>query len=231
MLGKTLTKLILGIFLGLVLVLVGGCSGQGFQLKSLAKTDIDMVADLHYQESELLLKKLTAKLYKRNPKYLPKVRGYTIDSRLQQLFSHSEKTVYAELAVSGVKAIELSLDPDFSGDRIFALMAGLTDMLKSSYSYQSEFFIYSELDGQKLYYSARNLEIALWRMKTQKLDHNEPLILTDSRQGEAVSHSYERLFGKLIGQQDILAKVVAGKNRRVIKTIAQNVAAMAFIPI
>lgn len=228
--------------LGLVLLL-GGCTGQGFHLKNLAKTDIDMVADAHYQEAELLLKELTVKLYKRNPKYLDLTNEHLglnkehpdkatiIDGRVQQLFDTPGNLVFSELSVSGVAAIELALATNYEGDRIFALMAGLTAMVRQSYGFQSEFFIYSDLDGQQLYHSARNLEIALWRISTYKDDQGQLLILTNSMNGSTYNLSYERLFGKLIALQDILGKIVAGKNQRMIKTIAQNVATMAFIPI
>lgn len=225
-------------------MLLGGCTGQGFHLKNLAKTDIDMVADAHYQEAELLLKELTVKLYKRNPKYLDLTKEHLdhnkehpdkatiIDGRVQQLFGAPGNLVFSELSVSGVDAIELALATNYEGDRIFALMAGLTAMVRQSYGYQSEFFIYSDLDGQQLYHSARNLEIALWRISTYQDDQGQLLILTNSMNNNGMYNlSYERLFGKLIALQDILGKIVAGKNQRMIKTIAQNVATMAFIPI
>jgi hypothetical protein len=224
-----------GVLLGFLLML-SGCGGQGFSLKSLAKTDIDMVADTHYQEAELLLKELTIKLYKRNPRYLYSestavVEDQRIDERVQQLFGATGQLYFAELPKVGVDAIELALDPSFEGDRIFAFMAGLVSMVRQSYGYQSEFFIYSDLDGQRLYHSARNLEIAFWRVETYQDGAGVPLILTNSLSGEIQNLSYERLFGKLIALQDILAKIIAGKNQRMIKTVAQNVATMAFFPI
>lgn len=196
-----------------------------------------MVADAHYQEAELLLKELTVKLYKRNPKYLGLNKEHPdkatiIEGRIQQLFGTPGNIVFSELSVSGVDAIELALATNYEGDRIFALMAGLTAMVRQSYGFQSEFFIYSDLDGQQLYHSARNLEIALWRISTYQDDQGQLLILTNSMNNSGTYNlSYERLFGKLIALQDILGKIVAGKNQRMIKTIAQNVATMAFIPI
>lgn len=222
------------VLLGLVL-LVTGCTGPGFNLKNLVKTDIDMVADAHYQEVESLLKELTIKLYKRNPKCLAAQkdigRVHTVDTRIDQLFSFRERKSFPELSVSGVDAIERALSDDFKGDRVFALMVGLTTMIRQSYSYQFEFFIHSELDGQQLYYSARNLEIALWRISTYKDERGDLFILTNSTNGEIYNLSYERLFGKMIATQDMLAKIIADKNQRFIKTVAQNVATMAFFPI
>lgn len=223
-------RLLVGFFSLCLLVMIG-CSGSSFRVQDLAKTDIDMVADLHYQQVELLLKKLTVKLYKRNPRELQKVPGMTIDLRVTQIFTHPGKPQFAELGSSGIDAIQLSLDPAFEGDRVFALMVGMTGMIREAYGLKTEFFMLSRLDHQKLYHSARNIEIAMWRIRTHLDEQDKALILTNSRKGEGYNLSYERLFGKLIAHQDMLALIIAQKNQRVIKTVALNVASMAFIPL
>lgn len=215
----------------LYLLLMTGCSGSSFRVQDLAKTDIDMVADLHYQQVELLLKELTVKLYKRNPRELQKVPGKTIDLRVTQIFTHPGKPQFAELGGGGIDAMQLSVDPVFRGDRVFALMVGMTGMIRESYGLKTEFFMLSKLDHQKLYHSARNIEIAMWRIRTHLDEQGKALILTNSRRGEGYNLSYERLFGKLIAHQDMLALIIAQKNQRVIKTVALNVASMAFIPL
>lgn len=214
-----------------VCLLLTACGASPFKVQNLAKTDIDMVADAHYRETEALLRKLTVKLYKRNPRELHKSRYRTIDRRVAQIFDIPGRLQFAELPVTGTAAIELSMDPTYGGDRVFALMVGLTDMIRESYGYHTEFFMFSELDAQKLYHSARNIEIALWRITRSDDGSGRPLLLTNSWQGERRNLSYERLFGKLIALQDMLATIMAEKNQRVIKTVAQNVATMAFIPL
>lgn len=218
-----------------ILLTLGGCAGQGFPLENLAKTDIDVVADGHYLEVERILKQLTVKVYKRNPRFLYLGSGFkgerTIESRVQQIFGEPGKLQFEELAVTGAEAIELALDEQYRGDRVFALMVGLTDMLRQSYGYRAEFFMFSELDEQKLYLSARNLEIAIWRINTYLDAQKVPLVLTNSRNGEQHNLSYAQLFGKLIALQDMLAIIVAGHNQRVIRTVALNVASMAFFPL
>lgn len=212
-------------------LLLSACGSSPFKVQNLAKTDIDMVADAHYREVESLLKTLTVKLYKRNPRELHKNPRQTIERRVAQIFALPGRLQFAELPVSGTAAIELSMDPAYSGDRVFALMVGLTDMIRASYGYHEQFYMFSDLDPQKLYHSARNIEIALWRIKRSDDGAGRPLILTDSWRGERRNLSYERLFGKLIALQDMLATIMAEKNQRVIKTVAQNVATMAFIPL
>jgi len=139
--------------------------------------------------------------------------------------------IMAACEITGAEAIELALDEQYRGDRVFALMVGLTDMLRQSYGYRPEFFMFSELDEQKLYLSARNLEIAIWRINTYLDAQKAPLVLTNSRNGEQHNLSYAQLFGKLIALQDMLAIIVAGHNQRVIRTVALNVASMAFFPL
>ncbi|WP_461521792.1 hypothetical protein [Porticoccus sp.] len=212
-------------------LLLSGCGNSPFKVQNLAKTDIDMVADAHYRETELLLKELTVKLYKRNPRELHKVNGQTIDHRVTQIFTAPGKLQFAELPVTGTEAIELSVNPDFRGDRVFALMVGLTEMIRASYGYHTDFYMFSELDHQKLYHSARNIEIALWRIARSEDGSGLPLIVTNSWRSKKQNLSYERLFGKLIAMQDMMAIIMAEKNQRVIKTVALNVATMAFIPL
>jgi uncharacterized HAD superfamily protein len=109
-------------------------------------------------------------------------------------------------------------------------MGGLTDMIRKAYGHNEEFFVYTELKEQNLYLSARNLEIAFWRITSYKNKKGEPFILTNSRNGEIENLSYERLFGKMIALQDMMALISSGKNKRVVKAVVQNVAAKAFFP-
>lgn len=208
-----------------------GCAGQDFRLQNFVKTDIDMVADAHQQEVESLLQQLMVKLYKRNPRNLQLGEKHTVAARTRQIFEVKGRLYPAELPVTGTDAIELALNREYKGDRVFALMVGLVDMIRQSYDYQTEFYMFSELDGQKLYLSARNLEITLWRLTSYLDEQGRPLILTNSLNGELHNLSYERLFGKLIALQDMMGSIVAGKNQRMIKTVAQNVATMAFFPL
>lgn len=217
------------------LIILGGCSAQNFNLKDLAKSDMDEVADHHYKEIESLLRELTIKLYKRNPKYLNVLHGNnnelrSIDFRLKQIFDRPGKSEISEISKYGTEAVELALDNNYGGDRVLAFMAGLTDMIKKSYGYNTEFFIYTELKEQDLYLSARNLEIAFWRLTSYRNLAGEPFILSNSRGSEIENLSYERIFGKMIALQDMLARISSGKNNRMLKTVVQNVATKAFFP-
>ena len=207
-----------------------GCNG--YRMEYLAKSDISFVADAHLQSMETQLREMTGKLYRRNPIQLTRGPGRDIEERIEEIFSRPGELVFRELYErKGIDAMSLAFNPEYEGDRVFALMAGMTDMIRSSYNYKDSFFLLDQLDAQKLYDSARNIEIAVWRLNNS-VDHNgEPLLLVDSRRGEVRNLSYERLFGKMIATQDNLASVISQKSHRTITKVVQNVATMAFLPI
>lgn len=214
------------------MVIVFGCSqGADFHIKDLAKTSVDTISEIHLNQVTGLLKQLTVKLYKKNPYELQKADGPTIESRLLQIFTCPIDNQFEELEFKdGTDAILLGFDPEFKGDRVFALMTGLYSMIHHSYSAKCEFYILDALNEQSLYNSARNIEILVWRLKTRLNPDGKPIILTNSLNGETSNLSYERLFGKLISLQDTMALIVSNRTGRVIKEVVQ-IAGMAFLPI
>ncbi len=218
--------------LATALVLVGACGKQPYRVANLAKSDINFVADAHQAAITELLDELTAKLYRRNPRELRKQPGASIESRRSQLFDTSGRLQFEELDYrEEVDAILLGLDPGFSGDRVFAVMTGLTGMLRRAYNYQDEFFILHELDQQRLYNSARNIEILVWRLKHRTDDQGELLLLTNSSaEDDTENLSFERLFGKLIAIQDLLARITADRTNRTITKVVHSVATATFLP-
>ena len=113
--------------IGLIIILclaLAGCAG--YELKNLAKSDVDMVADEFIDETRLLVRELTVKLYKRNPRELAKIPGLTIEGRLAQLKTTSGALNFQELqGRQEIAAMELVFDPAYRGDKVFALVVGL----------------------------------------------------------------------------------------------------------
>jgi len=216
----------------LLLVLLPACSGSNPELKNLMKSDIDMVADNHLEQVESLLRELTGKLYRRNPVELKKGLAATLEERREQLFGADRSLDFAEIEYKqGVPAILLALEPDYRGDRVFPLLVGLISMLRSSYNNQAEFFLLDNLDPQKLYNSARNVEVLVWRLKNRCGADGRPLLLTNSLPGEEPNLSYERLFGKLIAHQDMMAQIAAEKWDRTINRVVHSAATSVFLPV
>lgn len=223
--------------IGLLTLLLSGCVANAptnFKISDLAKSDIDNVTDMHISQVRKLTRELTIKLYKRNPRELAKAPvGTTVKKRLQQLLDTPRTRKFSELnGAEEIKAIQTGFNDAFQGDRVFALMVGISGMLNAAYNYQDEFFLLDEIDQQKLYNSARNLEVIAWQLNNRKDSHNEPYILSNSISASGIRNlSYERIFGKLIGLQDMMALLIADRTNRTITRVVQSAASMTFLPI
>ncbi|HSR63205.1 MAG TPA: hypothetical protein VLN56_07350 [Gammaproteobacteria bacterium] len=221
-----------------LLILVSACAQQldntrtRVNVKTLAKTDIDSVLDIHVREARNYCRRLMIKLYKRNPRELRKSAVPDINRNLRRIFNETHNWQFEELDNrKGVDAIYLTFDESFEGDRVFAFIAGLTSMIMASYDYQSDFYMFDTVDPQKLYNSARNIEIAVWKLGHDLDVNGEPFLYSNSLPGETTNLSYERLFGKLIATQDTIALIMAGRTNRVIRKVIQRMATAAFLPI
>lgn len=198
------------------------------EVRYLAKSDIDTVADIHLQRVDKYLKELSYKLYRRNPRHCAGGTPH-IEQCVQQLIKQAKTE-----KLTGKKAINnirLSLNKEFKGDRVSRFMLGLHAMLHSAYSDKAEFFFFDELDPQKLYNSARNIEIAVWRLSHYRDAQGKLFLLTNSTDTKVTNLSFERLFGKLIATQDNIALIISESSRRRIKNVIQRLATAAFLPI
>ncbi|MFT5118125.1 MAG: hypothetical protein ACI9NY_001663 [Kiritimatiellia bacterium] len=210
---------------------LGGC-GQTFDVKQLGKGDIDFVADSHRKEAQRLLFELMEKLYKRNPNQLNKQLDTTIEAQVGRLKTAINQD--SPLLIDGLEGVDLlkqAFDQEFTGDRVFTLVGGLLSMIHKSYGYHLEFYMFDTLDQQKLYNSARNIEVFSWRLRTAKDDSQQLLILSTQLMGETTNLSFERLVSKLIAMQDMMALIAADGDRRTINGVAQGFAQMVFLPI
>lgn len=213
--------------------LMAGCGTTPFDPKRLGKSSTDMVMDLHIQESQRLLTELMSKLYKRNPDELHKQPEASLASRKKQLFQlHTGRLRFQELhGAEGIHAMNLAFHPSFTGDRVFALMVGLIGMLRRSYGFRDEMFLWDTLDEQKLYLSARNIEILAWKLKAETQPNGDPFLITFGSDGLIDNTSFDRLYGKLIANQDMAAQIVADRYNRTLSMAIQNTATFVFIPI
>ncbi|WP_426415728.1 hypothetical protein [Aestuariirhabdus sp. LZHN29] len=216
----------------ILVLLLGGCTAdQQFRPENLAKRDLDFVADAHINQVDQHLQLLMRKLYLRNPRELRKTPGANIQSRIDLIFSLPPPLIFDELGGrQSIDAMLLAMGSEFRGDRVFALMVGLTGMLHRAYDNKAEFFVLDALDAQKLYDSARNIEVLAWRLKTRTDAAGTPLILTNSLSSQDPNLSFERLYGKLIALQDNLALIVSQRNQRTINMLVHGLAS-SFLPI
>lgn len=200
--------------------------GRSFELVSVVKNDIDLVSETHQQVVLNALKELAIKLYKRNPGEWKKSNNESLEHAVKAITGDPLPTVEGK---SNIECIRLAFDDNFKGDRVKAFIVGLETMVLASYDDHRAFYLHNLLEAQKLYDSARNLELASWLIRT-KYDKKDDLFLLSSNGSSDVNLSFERLFGKMINAQDMLAQIMADRNHRQIKYIIQTVAT-AFIPI
>ena len=224
------------------IVLLSGCvsdrtvpatSGtQGFSPAQFVKSDIDRVAEAQQREIFANLKLLTEKLYRRNPREMRKSGHANVGAAVSRIFEGRHDWQFAELrGTRDAHAIQLAFREDYSGDRVLAYVAGLASMIQAAFNDKTEFFVYDDLDAQRLYNAARNVEIAVWKLSTSRTAQGQLYLLSNETGGAVVNLSYEREFGKIIGNLDVLSKVMADKNNRTVIKVVQSLATAVFLPI
>lgn len=223
----------------LLAVLIAGCAtkvgrdGQRettLDVKYLAKTEIDRVIDTTRSEVVSGLMILADKLYRRNPREWKKAGVASREAALQRLADRSRLLPELNGAREGAAA-NLAFREDFSGDRVAALMFGLLTMVDAAYENKQEFFVLDSLSEQKLYNTARNIEIALWKLATAKNDAGELYLLSNELDPNNRNLSFEREFGRIIGLLDFMSKVVADTNGRTVTRLTQSIATAIFLPV
>ncbi len=220
-----------------LITFLAACSSntkQAFNIKSLAKSELDMVIDEHLTQTSSQAQTLLIKLYKRNPRELKKApANTTVQIRIKQLFGSPRQIQFNELNDKYANsALIEAFNPNFKGDRVFAYMAGVAGILHTSYNFQDEFFMLDPINEQRVYNSARNLETASWLLNNSSSERGELYILSNSYSPAGVINlSYERLFGKIIASQDILANIIANRNNRTISKVLHGFASTTLLPL
>lgn len=232
-----------GVILAALLVLTG-CAGQQIQRKdgstserefsvsNLAKTDVDMISELTQREIIKSLKLVTEKLYKRNPQEYKKAGLESAEAAMARIFDHLDKGRDSPIALMNWQDnFGVAFQEAYNGDRVFAFMAALTGMVMASYEHKMAFYLTDRLEPQKLYNCARNIEVAVWKLSNAKLANGSKVLVTNSIDGDVQNLSFEREFGKIIAQQDMLALIIEDRSNRAISRAIQNAAAFRFLPI
>ena len=211
-----------------------GDSVASFDPKQIGKSDVDRVADIHRREIFASVRVLAEKLYRRNPREWKKGGHASIEAALDRLLDPRMGWRLPESAGRrDTDAILLALREDFAGDRVAVFVAGMGAMLNAAFEEKTEFFMLDELDPQKLYNSARNLEIAAWKLANARDAAGAPLLLSNEtgQAAQPANLSFEREFGKMIGNLDLLSALIADKGHRTIARVAQSLATAVFLPV
>jgi hypothetical protein len=210
----------------------GTTASSPFGPSQFAKTDIDRVSEAQQREIFINLRLVTEKLYKRNPKELRKSGQASAAAGVSRIFEGRHDWKFAELrGARDTQAIHLAFREDYQGDRVLAFVTGLASMIQTAFNDKTEFFVIDDLDPQRIYNAARNVEIAVWKLSTNRTAQGQLFLLSNEAAGPVQNLSYEREFGKIIGSLDVLSKIVADKNNRTIVKVVQSLATAVFLPI
>lgn len=229
----------------LIFVSLAACSNKPIQrkdgssterpasLSSIAKRDVDDVCEIAQQETVAGLKRLAEKLYRRNPAEWRKGNAQTLEAAVANIFDPlSQWQTSPRSSLDWQASLSDAFREDYAGDRVEALMQGLLSMVMASYEHKTELYMLDDLDPQKLYNAARNLEIAAWRLSNAKNANGELLLLSNGVDPNGVANlSFEREFGKLVATQDLIARIIEDKSNRSIRFVVVNLASLAFLPI
>ncbi len=205
---------------------------RDFRLQDVAKGDIDMVAEITVRQHRRYLRELAEKLYRRNPDQLRRGLGEREAAVRALLGSPPRRLSVQWQNRRGGDLIMLGLSEGFRGDRVAAFVYGLRSMAIAAYGGEGDFYLSHDYHPQKIYYLARNVEIAAWRLRARRDARGRPLLLSGGAgPGGTFNASFERLFGKLVALHDHFAQVVAEASNRRIKNVIQSVASAVFFPI
>lgn len=207
----------------------GTKSGKEFSLGNLAKTDVDMIAELTQREVLRGLRLLAEKLYRRNPQEYRKAGLDSPEAAAARVFEHLDRGRESPLALMNWQDnFGLAFQEGYNGDRVYAFISALTAMVMAAYEHKTAFYMTDSLDAQKLYNSARNIEVAVWKLSNAKLASGARVLVSNSLEGEVQNLSFEREFGKLIAAQDLLALIIEDRGSRSINRVLQG---LVFLPI
>lgn len=209
----------------------GGEKESHFEPRELAKGDIDRVVETHQQDILAGLQRLAEKLYRRNPREWRRHELPSLDAAVSRIFSAPAEGWPELEGRSEGEAIQLAFREDYAGDRVAALMIGLRTMVDAAFENKREFFVLDDLNAQKLYNCARNVEIAVWKLSTAQTAAGLPILISNELDPAHRNLSFEREFGRIIGNLDVLSRIVAGKNERTVNRVVQNIATAVFLPV
>lgn len=229
-----------GLAVLLALVLAAACSTRlgkdgrtdtTVDVKYLAKTEVDRIADTNRAEVVDGLLLIADKLYKRNPKEWRKAGLPSREAALDRL-RHRHTQRWPEMnGLREGQAAALAFTEAYSGDRIAALVLGLLTMVDAAYEYKDEFYILDSLNEMKLYNSARNMDVAIWKLGHDRNAAGELFLLSNELDPVNRNLSFEREFGRVMGLLDFMAKIVADRNGRGFSRLTQTAVSTIFLPV
>jgi hypothetical protein len=224
----------------LLVLLLSGCATKmgkdgktesTVDIKYLAKSEVDRIADTNRAEVMEGLMLIAEKLYKRNPKEWKKAGVESREAALARLKNRFYRSLPELGGMREGQAASLAFTETYTGDRVAALMLGLLTMADAAFEHKEEYYILDALNEQKLYNCARNMEVAVWKLGNDRDSAGNLYLLSNELDPANRNLSFEREFGRLMGLLDFMAKIVADRNGRGLSRVTHAVATTIFLPI
>src|SRR3990167_2435403 len=140
-------------------------------INQLGKSDFDRMADVEIRENTESLRLLMLKLYKRNPHELQKSTSDVAEKMVNWVFDGSAQHHFQFAEINNLQdtnAIFLAFNPDYNGDRVLPFIVGMHTMLLKAHNDKTDFYLTDNLDPQRIYNVARNIEIAAWKLSNAR---------------------------------------------------------------
>ena len=199
--------------------------------KFLLKSEVDHIADTNRAEVVTGLMLIADKLYKRNPKEWKKGGALSREAALERLKMRTQRNWPEFNGQREGGAASLAFTEAYAGDRVAALVFGLLSMVDAAFEHKEEFYILDSLNEMKLYNTARNMDVAVWKLGHDRNAAGELFLLSNELDPANRNLSFEREFGRVMGLLDFMAKVVADRNGRNFSRLSQSVVSAVFLPV
>ncbi len=199
------------------------------EVKNLVKSDTAFFVEAVRSELDQSLGLLLVKLYRRNPVQLP--ANTTIEVRVEQLKA-ARLNLQEFDSLKPDQLVRMAFNSDFTGDRVYAFVAGLQSMVNHAFDHRREYLLLDNLPtAQFIYNSARNIETAAYLLRTKRTTDGKPYLYADGIQDQILNASYSQLMGEMIGLQDALSTALANKDQRTLNAVARGAASIIFLPV
>lgn len=211
----------------------GAPKGEGMSADQLVQTDFNRTVTLEVRDNLASLYSLLDKLYRRNPREWRKT-GAPDHATAVARVRHAVEVRIPPADLSGLHDIQIlavSLDPNYTGDRVGAFIYGLADTIIAAHNGKTRLYATDALDGQRVYNAARNVEAAAWLLASRRNNQGEPLLLANEMSPQATNLSFEREFGAIIGRLDLIANLLGENSRRIGINYAQGLLLFNFLPV
>ena len=199
---------------------------------NITKTDIDIVSEIHVINAKGYIEELIIKLYKLNPIYIQKNNKFNkISEVIIDIFKGTDISKIDKSGKENIDYILKGFEKSFNGDRVYFISKGLYGMINASYNYKDKFYLTDpKLSSKKLMNTAINIETLVWRLSNTK-KNGEILIKTNNIDDDKINLSFERLFGKLINNQENMSRIISSQQGRAVQKAAKRIVSTIFLPI